>query len=218
MGTFGLSLPPPLLHGAQLYVRSLNQFPTTTNIVTASALCVVSDAISQSAERRAASAASTSTLTTAAAKPHSFYRSLCMSVYGAVVYGFVCMHWLRFLNTLVPQKNITPLLVVKKVMINQAIMSPFLNSLFFTWVSFTRDLSLSLRERAAATQRKLAQDLVPTIVRSCVYWGIAQSVNFWYISRLFGVQWQLVYVNLSFVIWTSYLALVGYRAPPTSQK
>jgi hypothetical protein len=212
----GLALPQPLIQGAQLYVRALTHFPTQTNVITASALCVVSDAISQAAERRNAALASTPANGSPVPQPHSYYRSLCMSVYGALVYGFVCMYWLRWLNTVVPQSSITPLLVVKKVIINQAVMSPFLNSCFFTWVSFTRDLSLTLGQRAEATRKKLAQDLVPTIVRSCMYWGVAQSVNFWYVSRLLGVQWQLLYVNLSFVLWTSYLALVGYRPTETA--
>jgi hypothetical protein len=136
-----------------------------------------------------------------------------MSLYGAVIYGVLVIYWFRWLNGVVPQEGITPLLAVKKVIINQAVMSPLLNSLFFTWVSYTRDLSSSwnFADRTQQLKKKLSQDLIPTIKKSWGYWGVAQFCNFWWISRLWGKEYQLLYVNLSFVLWTSYIAYVGYR-------
>lgn len=223
------------------YIASLNRNPFTTNVITAAGLCVFSDSISQFVERRAVAAqlqsfekravatqTQTSSVTSSSLSPpsstapvllaptvqvHNWYRSLCMSVYGAGIYGVLIIYWFRWLNHVVPQEGITPLLAVKKVVINQAVMSPLLNSLFFAWVSYTRDLSRSwnLTERTEQLKRKLAQDLLPTIKKSWGYWGVAQFVNFWWISRLWGKEYQLLYVNLSFVLWTTYLAYVGYR-------
>ena len=214
------------------YIRSLNQNPFTTNVVTAAGLCVLSDSISQLVERRAvataaqlkagtvpssSSAMSSTPASLSSSSPavaaHNWYRSFCMFLYGGSIYGVMVIYWFRWLNTVVPQEGITPLLALKKVFINQAVMSPLLNSLFFGWVSYTRDISRSwnFTDRTQQLKKKLSQDLLPTIKRSWGYWGVAQFCNFWWISRLWGKEYQLLYVNLSFVLWTTYIAYVGYR-------
>ena len=58
-------------------------------------------------------------------------------------------------------------------------MSP-VNGGFFTFVIVTR---VQPRGRMPAAKRemlrdKLARDLLPTIARSCTFWGVVQSVNF----------------------------------------
>ena len=63
------------------------------------------------------------------------------------------------------------------------------------------------RGRRAFLRRKLDQDLVPTMKRSCVYWGSVQLVNFLYVPQRF----TLLYTNIGFLIWTVYVSLVGYR-------
>ena len=86
-----------------------------------------------------------------------------MSVYGAVILGWFVSYWFRFLNFLVPRDGITLPKVFLKVAINQLIMSPFLNSLFFGYVILTRDLTNSLSEKLEIYRMKLKQDLMPTI-------------------------------------------------------
>jgi hypothetical protein len=93
-----------------------------------------------------------------------------MSAYGAVVYGWLITYWFKFLNHIVPQEGITFALIIKKVFINQFFMSPILNSMFFTYVTITRDLTSSFDQKMKQVVSKLKRDLLPTIKRSCVYW------------------------------------------------
>ena len=187
--------------------------PLLTNIVTASSLCILSDSISQNFEQtRAATSvreAEKKGLTAPKVAKHSWYRSFCMSVYGAIVYGWLTTYWFKFLNHVVPQEGITMALVLKKVFINQLFMSPTLNGMFFTYVTITRDFTSTFAQKIIQVQLKLKRDLIPTIKRSCVYWGIVQFINFSYIATKF----QLLYTNSAFVIWTTYIAFIGFKKP-----
>ena len=138
----------------------------------------------------------------------SLYRSLCMSVYGAVVLGWFVSQWFQFLNNLIPRDGITIGRVILKVFINQLIMSPFLNSLFFGYVIFTRDFTSTLTQKYTLLNKKLQVDLLPTIARPCVYWSIVHLYNF----LILPTKYQLLYTNSAFLLWTTYLSLVGYRS------
>lgn len=202
-----IELPKRLIFSLSTeYSKSLKLRPLLTNVLTASSLCVVSDSISQAFERSKANAISRNDAQDAV-QTHSWYRSLCMSIYGATVYGWLITYWFKILNHIVPQENITFALVLKKVTINQFFMSPILNSLFFTYVTATRDMTSTLRQKLAQIEKKLKKDLIPTMKRSCVFWGIVQTVNFSVISTTY----QLLYTNTAFVIWTTYIAFVGFQ-------
>jgi hypothetical protein len=206
----GLSLSPSIL--AKTYSKCLVAQPLITNMMTASALCVLSDSISQHFERLKEAddmkkGAVLVTRTKENTPRHSFYRSFCMSAYGAVVYGWLITYWFNFLNHVVPQEGITFLLILKKVFINQFFMSPILNSMFFTYVTVTRDLTSSFDQKIKSVVLKLKRDLIPTIKRSCLYWGIVQFVNFSYVKT----RYQLLYTNSAFVIWTTYIAYIGFQ-------
>ena len=206
------ALPKSLLLSlTKEYSKCLQTQPLLTNVLTASALCVFSDSVSQyyerSKEKAAAIKISTAEATPLSVSKHSFYRSFCMSIYGAITYGWLVTYWFKFLNHLVPQQGITFPLVLKKVTINQFFMSPLLNSMFFTYVTLTRDLTSSLAEKLRQVPIKLKKDLIPTIKRSCVYWGVAQTVNFSFVTT----RYQLLYTNSAFVIWTIYTSFIGFR-------
>lgn len=208
--TIPLTLPKSLLLSiSSKYSGCLLTHPLLTNVVTASSLCVLSDSISQSFERlnQQRKVDSLTGKTESAGLGHSWYRSFCMSVYGATVYGWLITYWFKFLNRLVPQENITFALVLKKVFINQLFMSPLLNGMFFTYVTVTRDVTSTMSQKIQQIKLKLSKDLLPTIKRSCVYWGIVQFVNFSYIAT----RYQLLYTNSAFVVWTTYIAFVGFR-------
>lgn len=147
-------------------------------MVTASIISVTSDAISQTIERRQAAALSkTSRPASSAPAPatmqqgHDLYRSLTMSVYGAVVFGAFVSWWFSVLSRMVgPVTDLQS--VLRKVLVNQVFMSPFLNALFFAWVTLTRspgDRALTLPVRVRALGTKLRVDLAPTILRSVPY-------------------------------------------------
>ena len=165
------SLKQPVTNILSSYVNLLSTKPMVTNVVTASALAVFSDSISQKAEQLQLQSTNSNTPSQQQQQQqHSWYRSLCMAIYGATVYGYLIIYWFKFLNMIVPQEGITRAKVVLKVCINQLVMSPLLNSLFFTWVCCTRDLTSTWPEKIAQTKLKLSRDLIPTIKRSCAYW------------------------------------------------
>jgi Mpv17 / PMP22 family len=200
-----LSLPQNFIQSTLVslknnYVSSLSTNPMLTNVATAGVLAVCSDCISQNIEIAGAKKLKE-------VRPFSFYRSFCMSVYGASVLGWFVSHWFNFLNYLVPKQDITLPRVFLKVFINQLCMSPFLNSLFFGYVIFTRDFKNSLGQKVVIYKQKLDKDLLPTIMRSCVYWSIVHIYNFLSCPP----QYQLLYTNMAFVIWTAYISFVGYK-------
>jgi hypothetical protein len=208
------------------YLHSLKTAPLLTNMVTASILSVCSDCVSQSIELSSFrnKVEGTTIVEGPVSVSHqnnnednkkkisrgqfSFYRSLCMSVYGAFVLGWFVSQWFQFLNNLIPRDGITIGRVILKVFINQLIMSPFLNSLFFGYVIFTRDFTSTLTQKYTLLNKKLQVDLLPTIARSCVYWSIVHLYNFLILST----KYQLLYTNSAFLLWTTYLSLVGYRS------
>ena len=215
----GLSLAGPgkiIGYLCEGYTRSLHVQPLLTNIATASALSVVADGISQSIEISGSKKAQSSRsedpdpsigVETIASTKFSAYRSFCISVYGGLVYGWLISYWFKFLNFLVPQQGITFSKIALKVAINQSVMSPGLNSLFFAYVIFVRDLVTPLNVKLQLLKKKLAADLVPTMLRSCLYWGTVQFFNFAYIPT----NYQLLYTNIAFVMWTTYVSFIGYK-------
>jgi hypothetical protein len=174
-------------------------------MVTASVLTLASDCISQTLERSIASSS-------ASLKPqqqqHDFQRSAAMSIYGAVVFGAFVTWWFKILSRWVPVAAGDIKAVVRKVLVNQFFMSPFLNTVFFTWVVFTRKpFASTLSQKIATLKAKLRVDLPSTIARSCVYWTVLNTFNF----ALVPAHMQVLFTNFSFLIWTVYLSYVGYR-------
>ena len=186
-----------------LYCAALNKNPIATNCATAAALSVASDAIAQSVERRGS---------TDSTKKHDTSRSLWMALWGFIMSGLMIHYWFIFLNGLFPVEGLTLVGALKKVMVNQLVMSPGLNGLFFTFATYTRGDVVG-GDKKAFLGRKLATDLLPTIKRSCVYWGTVQLVNFLFVPTTFSV----LYTNFGFLIWTTYISLVGYRKVATKQ-
>ena len=95
--------------------------------------------------------------------------------------------------------------VFRKVLVNQIFMSPFLNALFFTYVIMTRNTTASTTSsnntkkdysgfkkhnikitntstKLQLIKKKLSQDLLPTIYRSCVYWITLNLINFRFVK------------------------------------
>jgi len=189
------------------YRSALAARPLITNMLTASALSVLSDSVAQQMESNSTPPQQHPSRT------HDWQRALAMATFGAFVYGAFVQYWFRFLNSFAALRVVPgdwPA-VCRRVAVNQACMSPFLNSLFFAWVVFTRNDPLggqrSLTDKVATLKRKLAQDLLPTIKRSMMYWTTFNLGNF----GLTPFENQVVVTNLGFVAWTVYLSIVGYR-------
>ena len=101
--------------------------------------------------------------------------------------------------------------VFRKVLVNQIFMSPFLNALFFTYVIMTRNTTASTTSntntkkdysgfkkhnikmntntstKLQLIKKKLSQDLLPTIYRSCVYWITLNLINFRFVKVMLTI-------------------------------
>jgi hypothetical protein len=189
-----LSLLKP---AAKLYCKSLSSAPILTNCLTASVLSVASDSIAQSVER--------SRRSSIAPQKHDISRSFWMFAWGFTISGLLIHYWFVFLNSLFPVSGLTLNGAMKKVAVNQLVMSPLLNSLFFTFTTYTRK-DVGATRRSTYLRQKFAQDLLPTIRRSCAYWGTIQFVNFLFVPP----QFTILYTNIGFLMWTIYISLIGF--------
>merc|ERR1711871_1048579 len=131
------------------------------------------------------------------------------AVFGAIVNGGFLTWWFGLLNKAIPAKDIKT--VILKVGVNQAVLSPTLNTLMFLYIILTKD-KRSLSQKWNDFQRKLAADLFPTIKRSLYFWGTIQCINFSFVP----VDFTQIVTNIASVFWTAYVTLVGYR-PATSE-
>lgn len=201
---------PLLLSPLHYYNGLLSTQPLLTNCLTAATLAVVSDSVAQSVARQPARAAAALTAPAAQLAPtHDFSRSAWMALWGFMVSGLVCSAWFAWLNSVFPVQGLTFGGALRKVCVNQAVMSPALNILFFTFTTFTRpDRTQVGVSRRALLHAKLAKDLVPTMKKSTVYWGSIQLVNFLCVPTMY----TMLYTNVGFLIWTFYISLVGFRA------
>mmetsp|Transcript_57351 Transcript_57351/g.124613 ORF Transcript_57351/g.124613 Transcript_57351/m.124613 type:complete len:202 (+) Transcript_57351:125-730(+) len=187
-----LGIVRPVVAG---YMHALSTQPVLTNIVTASGLSVLSDSVAQRLDP------TTSTWDVG--------RAMCIALWGAVVSGYLLPHWLRLLARLFPNAATSITALVLKVGLNQAVMSPGLNGGFFTFAIFTREqprFQMPKHKRQMLVA-KLKADLPSTILRSCGYWSVVQTLNF----RLIPEQFALLWTNLAFVIWSVYVSFIGFR-------
>ena len=53
----------------------------------------------------------------------------------------------------------------------------------------------------------LARDLLPTIARSCTFWGVVQSVNF----RFVPLRLQVLFSSSAYLVWQTYVSWVANR-------
>ena len=187
------SLPPVLAlrGGSPLallgpYNRALVAAPLLTNTVTAAGLSVLSDGVAQRLESGAA---------------WNVERGAWQAVWGAVISGAMLFFWFKMLALWFPRARDSVTHLVLKVCVNQIVMSPGLNGGFFAFVMLTRmrpKLQFGAEKRRAYAA-KCRQDLLPTCLRSCVFWTLVQTLNF----RVLPPELTTVSTNVFFLIWTT---------------
>ena len=188
-------LLPVLGNVARSYTLALDARPLLTNCITSSCLAVTADGIAQRLD--------------VATETWDTERTAWMSVWGWLVSGVVFYVWLQLLNSMFPRAATSVLQLAGKVSFNQLVMSPMLNGGFFTFVIVTR---VQPRGRMPAAKRemlrdKLARDLLPTIARSCTFWGVVQSVNF----RFVPLRLQVLFSSSAYLVWQTYVSWVANR-------
>ena len=98
--------------------------------------------------------------------------------------------------------------VIVKVLMNQLLSAPIMNSLFYGYIQFfaTHDLHIPWLQRWAA---KLDSDLYHTQVKSFLIWSPLQFINFYYVPS----QFRLLYTSVGLVCWFAFLSFVGHGKP-----
>ena len=170
-GGFGVGLATSAFES---YTRLLTTAPLATNCVSASCLGMLSDGIAQSLTPCESDELCVSE---AAVRPWDFERTAWMAVWGAAVSGGVIFFWLQLLSRLFPDARTSAAQLVSKVFVNQLVMSPGLNGGYFAFVIWTRTVPRMRMNASKWSQLadKYRRDLLPTIVRSCLFWSVVQS-------------------------------------------
>ena len=90
----------------------------------------------------------------------------------------VAIFWLQLLSRLFPNARTSAAQLVSKVFVNQLAMSPGLNGGFFAFVIWTRTAPRMRMNASKWSQLvdKYRRDLLPTIVRSCLFWSVVAVV------------------------------------------
>ena len=175
------------------YGNALATSPMTTNIVTAVGLAVAADAAAQKL--------------TASDADWDWSRTWWMIPWGAVVSGYVMVKWFTFLGGLFPAAATSGIELVKKVFVNQMVLSPGINAGFFAFVILTQapPIARMSGDNWSELKAKLKKDLWPTFMQGNLYWSCVQTLNF----KVLPASLTVASTNFFFLIWTAYLCIVG---------
>lgn len=132
----------------------------------------------------------------------------------ALLWGALCSllltPWYDALARWFPTARTSLKVLAAKVLTNQLVVAPGLNTLFFCYVVLTQ-VAPAFRMPAAKRAllgSKLRRELPATILRSCAYWACVQTLNF----RLLPPQYATVCTMCASVVWSTYLAFVAHRS------
>ena len=173
---------------SRIYVEVLHKRPVLTNACAALVVAASGDCLSQWIERRFLGVA----------KPYDAYRSASLGVWGFVWMGPSATFWYRLL-----EQRLGPGRVVAKVFLNQLIMAPAHNGLFYLFSECTKKES-GLLERY---RRRMNQEFLPTMMNSMFYWIPTQALNFTFVAP----HLRPLVMNLALAIWTANVSYRGHR-------
>lgn len=213
------------------YTRALSAAPFATKGASAAVVAVAADGIAQSLTRKGGEA-------------WDWARTRWIVVWGVIFSAWANALWFDFLSRLFPEARHSGIALAQKVLVNQLVMAPALSAAFFAFTVLTRTpppaqsseafdrfdlekrgrigyvralgfaLSVWWAAKWAALRRKLAAELLPTLVRGNAYWTVVQTVNF----RFVPPQCMVLFGNLASCVWTTYLCIVANRAAGDSSR
>ena len=133
-----------------------------------------------------------------------------MVPWGALVSGYAMVKWFTFLGGLFPDAATSAIELVKKVFVNQMVLSPGINAGFFAFVILTQVPPIARMSGAnwSELKAKLKKDLWPTFMQGNLYWSCVQTLNF----KVLPASLTVLSTNVAFLIWTAYLCIVANRA------
>ncbi|XP_055630141.1 mpv17-like protein [Toxorhynchites rutilus septentrionalis] len=116
------------------------------------------------------------------------------AIMGTFIYSPILYNWYKWLDKTFP--GTARRIIVRKLLLDQFILTPPLLVIFFT--------GMSLMERQSNIMEECKQKFVPTFARSCLFWMPAQTVNF----LLVPPKFRVVYVGSCALAWVNILCWV----------
>lgn len=126
------------------------------------------------------------------------------AIMGTFVYSPILYNWYKWLDKTFP--GTAKRIIVRKLLLDQFILTPPLLVIFFT--------GMSLMERQSNILEECKQKFLPTFARSCLFWMPAQTLNF----LLVPPKFRVVYVGSCAFAWVNILCWVKRQkmTTPTS--
>lgn len=116
------------------------------------------------------------------------------AVMGTLIYSPILYNWYKWLDRSFP--GTTKRIIVRKLFLDQFILTPPLLVIFFT--------GMSLMEMREHPFEECQKKILPTFVRSCMFWLPAQTVNF----LLVPPHLRIVYMGCASFCWVNILCYI----------
>ena len=179
---------------ATVYMQAVHAAPLSTNAATAGFLTVLSDKIAQRLDKDPS---------------RKGVRRSAWALMWGVLCSLLLTPWYEALDRAFPLARASWSQLAGKLAVNQAVVAPGLNALFFCYVIYTQ-VSPALRMTSVKRKQlvaKLHGELPATILRSAAYWTVMQAINF----RMLPPELTVLWTMCASVVWSSYLAFVAHR-------
>jgi hypothetical protein len=129
-------------------------------------------------------------------------RNAKFAVFGGCISTPLVFFWYEFLDFLFKGKENGPLVILLKLILDQAIFSPLFYVVYYVYIAMIDGTLDKVPE-------KIAKDLIPVSIDSAKFWTIVQFVNFKFVP----VNLRVLYGNLVSLGWNIYFVLRENQKP-----
>jgi len=178
----------------QAYTFSLVTRPYFTNFITSGVIISLGDLCAQNLERHY----------TANGSNWDSGRFLRAFVWGCLT-GPVQVFWFRFLDSKIGVAK-TVKHAAKKMMINQTVFAPTMNTSYFAFIKATEHYHEGYMRVMEEFVNLMNQSFIKTMMSSFVVFPAVHMINF----TLIPVQYRVIWVSGWLVGWNCFLSLVGH--------
>eukprot|EP01029_Cantina_marsupialis_P005083 TRINITY_DN15418_c0_g1_i1.p1 TRINITY_DN15418_c0_g1~~TRINITY_DN15418_c0_g1_i1.p1 ORF type:complete len:186 (-),score=31.94 TRINITY_DN15418_c0_g1_i1:121-678(-) len=139
---------------------------------------------------------------------YSLKRGLRMGLFGMLVSGPPMYCWFKYINQKIVGRSMRD--VMKKVLLTQSVVSPIMNSTFFGYIEFWKQIDAEVfdtKDMIESYRARIKGDLIRAMSISTGFWIPAQMVNFKFTPSFLQLPVTAVYN----VIWCAIISYIGYR-------
>jgi hypothetical protein len=176
--------------------------PLLTNMVTSGVSMLTGDSLAQYVEMK-----------TSTSKDYDIVRTGCAIMWNTFLFTPLFAIWFRRLDLMIPGNGFQQ--VIKKVCINQAVVTIPINAGFLAYTTAIEQLlgnstnnevfdSTIIQHRI---QTQLVEDLPEVFTRSCMLWFPVNTLNFLFVSPTFRVL-PTIFASTG---WSVYLSLTAHK-------